>query len=80
MPAIVLPQLLLSGLFVARRDGAVAQWVADALPLVYAYDALNRVAGGTGYGPRFAADVVVTIGAAILALLFGAATLRRRTP
>lgn len=56
------------------------QWVSDALPLVYAYDALNRVASGAGYGPRFAADVAVTVGAALLALVFGAATLRRRTP
>jgi ABC-2 type transport system permease protein len=81
MPAIVLPQLLLSGLFVARAEMAQwLQWVADALPLVYAYDALNRVASGAGYGPRFAVDVAVTIGAALLALVFGAATLRRRTP
>ena len=81
MPAIVLPQLLLSGLFVARSQMAQwLQWVSDALPLVYAYDALARVANGGGYGPRFAADVAVTVGAGLLALVFGALTLRRRTP
>ena len=80
MPAIVFPQLLLSGLFVARDEMARwLQWIADALPLVYAYDALARVAGGGGYGNRFVADVAVTVGAALLALLLGAATLRRRT-
>jgi ABC-2 type transport system permease protein len=80
MPAIVFPQLLLSGLFVARDEMARwLQWIADALPLVYAYDALARVADGGGYGNRFVADVVVTVGAALLALLLGAATLRRRT-
>ena len=80
MPAIVFPQLLLSGLFVARDE--MARWlqlISDALPLVYAYDALARVAGGGNYGARFAADVAVTVGAAFLALALGAATLRRRT-
>jgi ABC-2 type transport system permease protein len=80
MPAIVFPQLLLSGLFVARDEMARwLQWISDALPLVYAYDALARVAGGGNYGARFAADVAVTVGAAFLALALGAATLRRRT-
>lgn len=80
MPAIVLPQLLLSGLFVARDQMARwLQWISDALPLVYAYDALARVARGGGYGNRFVVDVVVTVGAALLALALGAATLRRRT-
>ncbi len=80
MPAIVLPQLLLSGLFVARSQMAAwLQWVSDALPLVYAYDALARVARGGTYGGRFTADVAVTVGATLLALALGAATLRRRT-
>jgi ABC-2 type transport system permease protein len=80
MPAIVLPQLLLSGLFVSRSQMAAwLQWVSDALPLVYAYDALARVARGGTYGGRFTADVAVTVGATLLALALGAATLRRRT-
>ena len=29
------------------------QWLSDALPLVYAYDALARVSSGGGYGGRF---------------------------
>jgi ABC-2 type transport system permease protein len=80
MPAIVLPQLLLCGLFVARSE--MADWlriVSALLPLTYAYDALARVAhGGTGSG-RFALDIVVTVGATLAALALGAATLRRRT-
>jgi ABC-2 type transport system permease protein len=80
MPAIVLPQLLLSGLFVDRSQMAAwLQWISDALPLVYAYDALARVARGGAYGDRFTADVAVTVGATLLALALGAATLRRRT-
>jgi ABC-2 type transport system permease protein len=80
MPAIVFPQLLLCGLFVARAD--MARWlqlVSDALPLTYAYDALARVARGGPYGGRFGADVGVTVVGALVALALGAATLRRRT-
>jgi ABC-2 type transport system permease protein len=80
MPALVFPQLLLSGLFVARDEMARwLQWLSDALPLVYAYDAVARVARGGSYGARFEADVAVMVGAALLALALGAATLRRRT-
>ena len=80
MPAIVFPQLLLSGLFVPRDQMAQwLEWLSYALPLVYAYDALARVADGGPYGARFAIDVIVTVGAAALALALGAATLRRRT-
>jgi ABC-2 type transport system permease protein len=81
MPAVVLPQLLLCGLFVARDE--MARWlhaISAVLPLTYAYDALARVAAGGPYGWRFALDVTVTIGATIVALALGAATLRRRTP
>jgi ABC-2 type transport system permease protein len=81
MPAVVLPQLLLCGLFVARDD--MAGWlrvISAALPLTYAYDALARVSAGGPYGWRFALDVGVTVGATLVALALGAVTLRRRTP
>jgi ABC-2 type transport system permease protein len=80
MPAIVFPQLLLCGLFVARDQ--MADWlqvVSAVLPLTYAYDALAKVAAGGPYGARFALDVVITVVAILLALALGAATLRRRT-
>jgi ABC-2 type transport system permease protein len=81
MPAFVLPQVLLCGLFVAREDMArVLQLLSDVLPLTYGYDALARVTQPGELGARFALDVAVTIGAAIVALALGAATLRRRTP
>ncbi len=81
MPAIVLPQLLLCGLFVSRDS--MARWlqvVAAALPLTYAYDALAKVAAGGPYGWRFVLDVGVTVGATLVALVLAAATLKRRTP
>jgi ABC-2 type transport system permease protein len=80
MPAIVFPQMLLCGLFVARADMARAlELVSWALPLTYAYDALDRVSGGAGLGGRVGVDLAVILGATIVALALGAATLRRRT-
>ena len=79
MPAIVFPQVLLSGLFVSRGSMATwLRWISDALPLTYAYDALARTAANT-LDARFAADVGVVCGCIVLALALGAATLRRRT-
>jgi ABC-2 type transport system permease protein len=79
MPAVVFPQILLCGLFVARGSMAAwLRWVSDALPLTYAYDALAHTAADT-FDARFAADVAVIGGAVVVALALGAATLRRRT-
>ena len=79
MPAFILPQLLLCGLFVARSQ--MADWLhvlSGALPMTYAYDALARVARASG-GGRLVLDLAVVVGTMCLALALGAATLRRRT-
>jgi ABC-2 type transport system permease protein len=77
----VLPQLLLCGLFVPREDMARALDIASyALPLTYAYDALERVASPEDLGGRLALDIAVVAGCLVLALGLGALTLRRRTP
>jgi ABC-2 type transport system permease protein len=81
MPAFVLPQILLCGLFVAQDQ--MADWlrvVSSLLPLTYAFDALDRAAHDPDLGSRFWVDVAVLVGATLLALVLGAATLRRRTP
>ena len=81
MPAIVFPQLLLCGLFVARDEMiGVLQILSDAMPLTYAFDALDRVTTEGSLGARGALDVVVIAGATLALLAAGAATLRRRTP
>lgn len=81
MPAFVFPQLLLCGLFVARDQMAGAlEAISDALPLTYAFDALDRVASGGDFGGRGWLDVAVIVGVTLLALGLGALTLRRRTP
>jgi ABC-2 type transport system permease protein len=80
MPAFVLPQILLCGLLVPREQMSSAlDTLAGALPFTYAYDALARVAGGQAFEGRLVLDVGVVLGATLLALALGAATLRRRT-
>jgi ABC-2 type transport system permease protein len=81
MPIVVLPQLLLCGLFVPR-DAMVGwlQAISDVLPMTYAVEALQQVgvhADPTGTMWR---DLVIVAGAALVALVLAAATLRRRTP
>jgi len=80
MPALIFPQLLLCGLFVARDDMAsVLYAISWVLPLTYAYDALARATSIEPLGARVAIDVLVVIGCTLAALALGAVTLRRRT-
>jgi ABC-2 type transport system permease protein len=81
MPAFILPQILLCGLLVPREQMAEwLQWVSALMPFTYAYDALSRAATDASLGVRFWFDVAVVAGVTALALVLGAATLRRRTP
>ncbi len=80
MPAFILPQLLLAGLFVPRDHMPQAlQTISDLLPFTYAYDALAKIAADHT-GGRLWLDIAVICGCIALALILGAATLRRRTP
>jgi ABC-2 type transport system permease protein len=79
MPAFVLPQILLSGLLIARDEMApVLEWVSAVLPLTYAYDALVR-ATADDLGSELLLDTALVLVAIGLALVLGATTLRRRT-
>ncbi|MFI6338854.1 ABC transporter permease [Streptomyces sp. NPDC050535] len=80
LPIVVLPQILLSGLFVPRAD--MAGWldgVSTAMPLAHGVEALQEVGASAdptgdlwrGYG--------VVMGCVVLALVLAAGTLRRRT-
>ncbi len=81
MPAFALPQILLCGLFVSRHDMAqVLRWVSNVLPLSYAVDAMDKVTVSDRMTGTLGIDFAVVVGAALLALVLGAATLRRRTP
>jgi ABC-2 type transport system permease protein len=80
MPAVIFPQILLCGLLVPRaRMIGVLEDVSWALPMTYAYDALDR-ATADAIGWRLAVDAVVVVGSVVVALALGATTLRRRTP
>jgi ABC-2 type transport system permease protein len=81
MPAFVLPQLLLAGLFVPRDEMATAlRWAADVMPLAYLVEAMRELTGHTGLTGTLVRDIMVIAGCTALALLLGAATLPRRTP
>ncbi|MFG1647747.1 ABC transporter permease [Amycolatopsis sp. NPDC049252] len=81
MPVFVLPQILLCGLFVPREDmGWLLRWLSDVMPLSYAVEALNRVTASSTVDAVILRNLVVVACCALLALVLGAATLRRRTP
>jgi ABC-2 type transport system permease protein len=81
MPAVIFPQLLLCGLFVPRdRMQTVLSAISDVLPMSYAVDAMTRVTTTAGVSGDLVRDLAVIAGSALLVLVLGAATLRRRTP
>ena len=78
MPALVIPQILLCGLFVARDDlPPVLHAISDVLPLSYAVDAMRKVSGDTD--PAVWGDLSLVAAFAVVALVLGALTLRRRS-
>jgi len=81
LPVFVLPQFLLCGLFVPRGEmGWVLGAVSDVLPLSYAVDALTQVTRSAEIDGTLVRNIGIIAACAVLALLLGAATLRRRTP
>jgi ABC-2 type transport system permease protein len=80
MPAFVLPQALLCGLVVPREHMTpVLQWLSDVLPLTYAVDAMQRLAGTAAWTAALVADVAIIVAFIVAALAGGALTLRRQT-
>ncbi len=85
MPLIVIPQILLCGLFIERAlMPPVLGAISDVLPLSYAVDAMTAVSTTTsdsfgGVANGVWGDLAVIAGFAVAALALGAATLRRRT-
>jgi ABC-2 type transport system permease protein len=80
LPAFVLPQLLLCGLFTARQEmAAPLRWLSDAFPLSYAVDGMQRLTASAALSADLLLDLAVVSGASVLALAAGAATLQRRT-
>jgi ABC-2 type transport system permease protein len=79
-PLIILPQLLLCGLLVARdRMPSVLHAISDVLPLSYAVDGMHHLSRQAGAGGAVSADMAIVLAFAAGALVLGAATLRRQT-
>jgi len=79
MPAFILPQLLVCGLFVARTQMArLLQWLADVFPRTYSVDAMKQITNHSNWTGALTRDLLVVVGYAILALLLGSLTIRRR--
>lgn len=80
MPALVLPQVLLCGLFVPRAAMQdVLEAISNVLPLSYAVDAIAEVATHSDLTAQAIRDFGVLAAFIVGALVLGAATLRRRT-
>jgi ABC-2 type transport system permease protein len=80
MPAVVLPQVLLCGLLQPRAE--MAGWlraISDVLPMSYSVEALQELGAHPDPTVRLWRDVAIIVGCIVVALLLGAATLRRRT-
>ena len=79
MPAVVIPQILLCGLFVPRDAlPRVLEVISDVLPLSYAVDAMQTVATSTATGDVWK-DIAVVAAYVVAGLALGALTLRRQT-
>jgi ABC-2 type transport system permease protein len=85
MPVVVIPQILLCGLFIARDAmPTVLEAISNVLPLSYAVDAMTAVSTTTsndfgGVDTQVWWDLLVVVGFTLAGLALGAATLRRRT-
>ncbi len=80
MPVVVIPQILLCGLFVSRDQ--MAGWlraISDVLPMTYAVEALQEVGAHTEATGTLWRDFGVIVGCVMVTLTLAAATLRRRT-
>ena len=81
MPAIVMPQVLLCGLFAPREAMTpVLEWLSNVMPLSYAVDALTQVTHSSDVDATLVRNLLIVAACGVLALILGAATLRRRTP
>lgn len=77
LPAVLLPQLLLSGLLAPRESmPTLFRVISDFLPLTYAIDATRKVIQGYG---SIVNDLLLIVLFLIVLLGAGAVTLRRKT-
>jgi ABC-2 type transport system permease protein len=80
MPVVVVPQILLCGLFVPRdRMNDVLEAVANVLPLTFSVDALQEIAANSEPTDQLWMDAGVIAAIVLAVLVLASLTLRRRT-
>ena len=80
MPVVVVPQILLCGLFVARDHmNDSLDTISGFLPLTFSVDALQEVAGNTEATQVLWQDTLVMGGIVVGVLVLASLTLRRQT-
>ena len=80
MPVVVVPQILLCGLFVAReRMNEALEAVSNVLPLTFSVDALQEIATNTEPTDQLWMDAGVIVAIVLAVLVLASLTLRRRT-
>jgi ABC-2 type transport system permease protein len=81
MPVVVVPQILLCGLFVARsRMNGFLEALSNLLPLTFSVDALQEIAGNSAATAAMWQDVGIMASVVLAVLVLAAMTLRRCTP
>ncbi|GAA1503310.1 ABC transporter DrrB family efflux protein [Agromyces terreus] len=81
MPLLVLPQILLCGIFLPRDQlPEVLETISEWLPLSFAIDALQAVADDSESTEWIVSKLLVIIAWIVGSIVLGAITLRRRTP
>lgn len=80
MPVVVIPQILLCGLFVARDQmNAVLEALSNIMPLSYAVHGLQEVAAHAQTTAALSIDLVVVVSFVVAGLVLASLTLRRRS-
>ncbi|RNL59157.1 ABC transporter permease [Arthrobacter oryzae] len=81
MPVVVVPQILLCGLFVARdRMNGLLEAVSNVLPLTFSVNALKEIAGHTEATELLWQDTGIMAVIVLAVLVLASLTLRRRNP
>jgi len=76
---IIMPQVLLCGLFIPREQMArPLELVSNVLPLTYSVDAMQQVARSSTWSGILSRDLLVVFCCGIVALLLGSATIKRQ--
>lgn len=80
MPVVVVPQILLCGLFVPRdRMNDVLESVSNVLPLTFSVDALQEIAAHPEATEQLWQDACIMAAIVLAVLVLAALTLRRRS-